>query len=77
VLAEDTRNALTSIIELRTSCQLVWQTIIQVENKRKSVGSNDKTKEQVSFIRMSDGRSGKFSLEEQDYTELENAVYFT
>lgn len=26
---------------------------------------------------MSDGRSGKFSLEQQDYTELENAVYFT
>ena len=33
-MAEDTMNILTEIIELRSSCQLVWRTLDEIENTR-------------------------------------------
>ena len=35
------------------------------------------TTSSLNFIRMSDGRGGKISLAQTDYSELENVVYFT
>ena len=33
-LAEDTMNALTEIIDLRSSCQMVWRTLNQLEAEK-------------------------------------------
>ena len=38
-MAEDTMNTLTEIIELRSSCQLVWQTLNKLESQRISDSS--------------------------------------
>ena len=35
-MAEDTMNTLTEIIELRSSCQLVWQTLNKLESQREA-----------------------------------------
>ena len=35
MLAEDCMNALTEIIELRSSCQMVWKTLNQIEEEKK------------------------------------------
>lgn len=76
-MAEDVRNVFTTIIELRTSCQMVWTSIIKVEQKRIAETTQSQSDSSLNFIRMSDGRGGKISLAQTDYSELENVVYFT
>lgn len=67
-MAEDVRNVFTTIIELRTSCQMVWSSIAKVENKRiqdqmdKARGDNGQENGgfgSLSFVRMADGRQTK------------------
>lgn len=54
-MAEDVRNVFTTIIELRTSCQMVWTSIIKVEQKRLAQSTSAQPASTLSFIRMSDG----------------------